>query len=357
MAEDLGEKTEDATPKKKDDARQKGQVAKSTDLGALILLATAMTTIAVAMAMLLERGGAFIRTSLDSDQLASQIDPGEFVTVITTGSREVLLAMAPVLGVIFLAGVISHLVQVGPMLAPKAIEPSLSKISPLAGFKRLFGLQSLVKAGLDILKVLAIVIVAVVTMWQYEEKIAVLSEFPLMPGIIEMGWMIADFTLRLLVVLLLIGILDFVWQKIKYANDLKMSKQEVKDEMKNADGDPEVKKRRMRMAQQIAMQRISTSVPTADVIVTNPEHYSIAIRYDQDTMIAPVVVAKGVDALAMRIRRIATQHGIPIVERPPLARGLYRDVEVGHAIPADFYNAVAEVLAYVYQLDGQTVAA
>jgi flagellar biosynthetic protein FlhB len=250
-----------------------------------------------------------------------------------------------------LAGAVAHLMQVGPLLAPKAIQPSLGKINPISGFKRILGLQALVKAGLDVLKVVAITGVAVITLIQYEARIAVLSQLELVPGIIEAGWIIVDFTLRLLVVLLLIGILDFIWQKTKHAKDLRMSKQEVKDEMKNADGDPEVKKRRMKMAQQIAMQRVGSAVPTADVIVTNPEHYSIAIRYDESTMVAPVVVAKGLDSLAMRIRYIARQHGIPIVERPPLARGLYRDVEVGRPIPPDFYAAVAEVLAYVYRLD------
>ena len=357
MAEDLGEKTEDATPKRREDARKKGQVAKSTDLGALILLAAAMAAIAVAMGMLLERGAELIRLTLAGDHLASQVRPDEYGTVVAFAAREAALVAAPVLGAIMLAAAIAHLVQVGPLLALQAIQPSFSKLNPIAGARRLLGLQALVKAGLDVLKVTAIVGVAAVTIRQYEERIAVLAEFPLMAGLIEAGWIMADFTLRLLVVLLLIGVLDFIWQKTKHAQDLRMSKQEVKQEMKDADGDPEVKKRRMRMAQQIAMQRIGSAVPTADVIVTNPEHYSVAIRYDQETMIAPVVVAKGVDALAMRIRQIAVQHGIPIVERPPLARALYRDVEPGQAIPPDFYTAVAELLAYVYQLDGRTVAA
>lgn len=357
MAEDLGEKTEDATARKRQDSRSRGQVAKSTDLSAVVLLAAAMVTLFVAMAMLMERGGAMLRASLEGDHLSASTEVGDVTRLLAGMSREAILVVAPILGVIMLAGTIGHLVQIGPLFAPKAIEPSLSKINPLSGLKRLFSLTSLVKAGLDLVKVTAVVLVAVTAIWQYEEKIAVLSEFPLLAGLVETSWIIADVTLRLLAVLLIIGIADLVWQKIKYSKDLRMSKQEVRNEMKNADGDPQVKQRRMKMAQQIAMQRIGSSVPSADVIVTNPEHYSIAIRYDQDTMVAPVVVAKGVDALAMRIRQIARQHDIPIVERPPLARGLYRDVEVGGAIPPDFYTAVAEVLAYVFQLEGQTVAA
>jgi flagellar biosynthetic protein FlhB len=159
--------------------------------------------------------------------------------------------------------------------------------------------------------------------------------------------------LRILAVLLVLALIDFSYQRWKHSEDMKMTKQQVKDEMKQTEGDPEVKRRRMRMQQQIAMQRISSAVPQADVIVTNPEHISIAIQYDADRMHAPKVVAKGADFIAIRIRQIATRHGVPIVERKPLARALYRDVGVGQEIPPDFYSAVAEVLAYVYRLSGR----
>jgi flagellar biosynthetic protein FlhB len=149
-------------------------------------------------------------------------------------------------------------------------------------------------------------------------------------------------------------LIDFLYQRWKLNNDLRMTKQQVKEEMKQSEGDPEVKRRRMRMQQQIAMQRISTAVPKADVIVTNPEHISVAIQYDQATMRAPKVVAKGADFLAMRIRQIALQHDIPIVERKPLARALYKEVAINQEIPPAFYKAIAEILAYVYRLAGIT---
>ena len=150
--------------------------------------------------------------------------------------------------------------------------------------------------------------------------------------------------------LLLLGIIDFAYQRWKHAQDLKMTKQQVKDEMKQTEGDPDVKRRRMRMQQQIAMQRIAAAVPRADVVVTNPEHVSVAISYEAERMSAPIVVAKGADFVALRIRQIALANGVPIVERPPLARALYRQVAVGQEIPPDFYNAVAEILAYIYRL-------
>ena len=148
----------------------------------------------------------------------------------------------------------------------------------------------------------------------------------------------------------MLGLIDFMYQRWRYSADLKMTKQQVKDEMKQSEGDPDVKRRRLRMQQQIALQRISTAVPKADVVVTNPEHISIAIQYDQATMRAPKVVAKGADFLAMRIRQIALQHGIPIVERRPLARSLYKDVAINQEIPPAYYKAVAEILAYVFRL-------
>jgi len=188
---------------------------------------------------------------------------------------------------------------------------------------------------------------------QHRDRIIVMPYLALKPCVIGVGSLLFDLALRLLAVLLLLGVIDFAYQRWKHSKDMRMSKQEVKDEMKQTEGDPEVKRRRMRMQQQIAMQRISASVPKADVIVTNPEHISIAIKYDADRMHAPMVVAKGADFLAMRIRQVALQHGIPIVERKPLARALYREVAVGQEVPPDFYTAVAEVLAYVYRLSGK----
>lgn len=355
-SDDMGEKTEDATPKRRQEARDEGKVAKSTDFGAVFMLIAGMLVIFISTGMMFERGARMVRASLEGDSFAIMVDPGEIPGIIALFAREAAWAIAPVLGFIFLSAVIGQISQVGLLFAPKSIKPSLNKISPIAGVKRLFSLTSLAKAALDILKITIISIVAILTIKQYESRLLGLAELEVVPGLLSSGWIIVDFTIRVVIVLILIGVADLTFQRWKYKEDMKMTKQQVKDEFKNADGDPEVKKRRMRMAQQIAMQRVNTAVPTADVIVTNPEHYSIAIRYDQETMVAPVVVAKGVDSLAMRIRQIAMRNDIPIVERPPLARGLYRDVEVGGPIPEDFFTAVAEVLAYVYQLEGRTVA-
>jgi flagellar biosynthetic protein FlhB len=206
-----------------------------------------------------------------------------------------------------------------------------------------------------VLKVTIVIIIASMTIVEHASEIVVLPYISAMESLGEVGSMTLNLALRVLAVLLLLGAIDFMYQRWKHVSDLKMTKQQVKDEMKQSEGDPEVKRRRMRMQRQIAMQRISTAVPKADVIVTNPEHISIAIQYDSGQMGAPRVIAKGADFVAMRIRQIAMQHGIPIVERKPLARALYKQVAVNQEVPPAFYKAVAEILAYVYRLNGKMV--
>lgn len=357
MAEDLGEKTEDATPFRRRKAREDGQVARSTDFGAALMLLISVVTVAVGMAMLLQRGGELVVGVLDGDLLGDPTAPGESIIAVNWTAARTLRTMAPILGFIFLAAVISQVVQVGFLFAPKSLAPSIGKLNPLKGFVRILGPQGLVKAGLDVTKITVVGLVAAITIMQYEPRIATLPQSSL-PGILaEISRLLVDFTIRLLAVLLLIGVLDLIWQRIKLSRDLRMTKQQITQESKDQDGDPKVKQRRMQIARQIAMQRIGAAVPKADVIVTNPTHYSVAIQYAEGEMAAPIVVAKGVDSLALRIRQLAGQHDIPVVERPPLARGLYADVEVGHPIPQEFYAAVAEVLAYVYQLSGREVTA
>lgn len=351
MAEDLGERTEDATPKKKQEAREEGRVAKSQDLAAVVLLVVTSAAVAVTAMWMLGEGKTGMERVLAAEDASSLLHTDSAMEAIVFTAMMTARIAAPLLILAWVAALLSHLVQIGWLVSPKALMPKLDKLNPIAGFKRVFGLSALVKAGLDALKVLLVVSVAVLTIRQHGEQVLTLPYLTTMEGLASVGWLMLDLALRLLAVLLVLAILDFIYQKWKHAEDLKMTKQQVKDEMKQTEGDPETKRRRMRMQQQIATQRISAAVPKADVVVTNPEHISIALQYDEETMRAPKVLAKGADHLALRIRRIAAQHGIPIVERKPLARAMYRAVEPGQEIPPDFYKAVAEVLAYVYQLE------
>jgi flagellar biosynthetic protein FlhB len=210
-----------------------------------------------------------------------------------------------------------------------------------------------VKGGLDLGKTTVALGVAGVVSWRMHDVLVVLPEGTAVAGFAVVGRLMLELAAIIALALLVLAILDYAFQRWKHQKDHRMTKQEVRDEYKESEGDPKIKQKRLQMARQMAMQRISKSVPTADVIVTNPEHISVAIKYDETKMNAPVVVAIGVDHLALRIRRIAAQHGIPIVERKPLARLLHRTVKTGDPIPPESYAAVAEVLAFVYRMNGR----
>lgn len=353
MADDLGEKSEEPTPKRRQEARDEGNVSRSQDLsGALLLTAVTLTLWAATLPML-GQGKTMLERALSADGLVSSLRVEAIRDFsVWIGAAAVRIAM-PLLLIAWVAGVLATLLQIGWLFTTKALRPRASKLNPIKGFQRIFGISGLVKVTLDSLKVLVVILVATLTILQYAETIVLLPYLTVMQTLAESGWIMLDLAMRVLAILLLLGILDFFYQRWRHHQDMKMTKQQVKDELKQTDGDPETRKRRSRLQQQLASQRIAAAVPKADVVVTNPEHISVAIKYDADRMNAPTVVAKGADFLALRIRQIALQHRIPIVERKPLARALYRDVEVGQEVPPQFYQAVAEILAYVYRLSGR----
>jgi flagellar biosynthetic protein FlhB len=356
MADDLGERTEQATPKRRQEAREEGNVAKSQDLSGAIMLVLVTLALSAAAMPMLDQARIVLQQALRGEVLGTPLN-GEtsWATIMYLASSAIRVA-APVLLIFWATAFLAQFMQVGWLFTSKAVRPNLGKLNPISGFKRIFGLSGLVKSAIDPVKVVIVVTVTAFAMMQYAEEIVVLPYLSPMQALGRVGWMVFDLAMRVAAVLLTLGVLDYLYQRWKHSRDLRMTRQQVKDEMKQAEGDPEVKRRRLRIQQQIAMQRISTAVPKADVIVTNPEHISIAIQYDPSRMNAPKVVAKGADFLALRIRQIALQHGIPIVERKPLARALYRHVAVNEEVPPAYYKAVAEILAYVYRLSGKAVA-
>ncbi len=353
MPEDMGEKTEDATPKRLHDAREEGNVAKSMDAASALLLIGVTLTLWFALLPTLGGMKVMMEHLLGGDGPASLISVEQSGGLLRESLEWFVRLGAPILLVAWIIAYISHFWQIGWLFSTKQVQPKLSKLNPIKGFQRIFGLNAIVKSGIDSFKVALVVLVAVISIWLDAEEIIALPQLDLMPALGRIGWMLFMLALRVLAVLLLLGIIDLAYQRWKHRRDLRMSKTEVKQEMKETEGDPEVRKRRMRMQQQLSMQRIGAAVPKADVIITNPEHISIAIAYDEHADQAPKVIAKGQDHLAFRIRQIALQHGIPIVERKPLARALYKQVDVGQEIPPDFYQAVAEILAYVFRLSGK----
>jgi flagellar biosynthetic protein FlhB len=255
----------------------------------------------------------------------------------------------------FGVAVAANLLQTGPVFLPDKLLPDWSHINPLTGFQRLFSLASAVRLSFGLIKISLIGAIAGYGLWQKRGE--VLGLVGLEIG--EIAFYLADtalwMALKIAGALLLLAILDYGFQRWKYERDLRMTPQEVREEMKDLQGDPHIIARRRQVQRQLALSRLKSAVPTADVVVTNPTELAIAIRYDAKEMAAPIVVAKGAGVVAQRIRELAAEHQIPIVENKPLARLLYKEVDVNHPIPDKAYAAVAEVLAYVYQLKGKTV--
>jgi flagellar biosynthetic protein FlhB len=356
MSEDMGERTEDATPKKRREAREEGNIARSMDASSAILLLGAVLVLAAGIKPLLGTLASLLEKSLVGDHLASGIRPEEVAEIVVPPFVEGALSATPIILGATAIAILAHLWQIGFMVSTKVLEPKFERLNPISGFGRIFGMQGVIKTTMDVLKVVVVAWIA----WNFGSgilpHIAALPEVGLLRAFEELGSLGLTLALQAGAALIILGILDYALQRFKHERDLRMTKQQVKEEFKESDGDPEVKRRRMQVARQLATQRLQTSVPKADVVVTNPEHISVAIQYDAATMKAPKIVAMGADEIAFRIRQIANKHGIPIVERKPLARALFARAKVGQEIPPDHYTAVAEILAYVYRLKGKKVA-
>lgn len=351
MAEDNGDKTEAPTPRRRQEARDQGNIARSADLTAAMLLLGITILLSMSGTRIIEALRKLVESGLSGQiQINGARDLAPLVVNTTTF---MIQAMMPMLIGTILIAIIANWLQVGFHPNLKKIQPKFP-FNPIKGVKRLFGGgRGPVQMGMNILKLVLVTFVAYSAVAGKMSTIIGVANLEPMQIFSLCAGIVYDITLRIGIVLLILAILDFGYQKWKHEQDLKMTKQEVKDEMKRMDGDPKIKQRRRQIQMQQAMKRINTTVPTADVIVTNPTHFAIALKYDKDTMNAPRVVAKGADFLALKIREIAGQHGIPIIERPPLARALYKLCEVGQEIPEQFYSAVAEILAYVYELAGK----
>ncbi|MFK7758804.1 MAG: flagellar biosynthesis protein FlhB [Phycisphaerales bacterium] len=351
--DDLGERTEAPTPKALSDARNKGQVPKSQDLsGAVLMLGGVVALIALAP-MIGEMFQRMLRTMLSGEISVDQLSISSIQSSSILSMYEVMRVMLPVLLIVMVIAYASQFIQVGFLISSDPIKPKWSKLSPLGGVKRIYGKKGIAKAVINTLKLTLLILVSILVIRAQLDTIAtlpMLTAVMAMSAILKMAMFIA---IILIIILLMLSVIDYIFQRWQHQQEHKMTKQQVKDERRNMEGDPQLKGKRMQMAREIVMQQISQQVPQADVIVTNPTHFSVAIKYDSDGMGAPKVIAKGADLIALRIRQIARTNKVPIVERPPLARALYWGIKVGHEISAEHYEAVAELLAYVYRLEGK----
>lgn len=343
------EKTEQATPKRRREAREQGRVPRSRELstaivvgaGALLLLSSG-AKLATGAVELMRAGLSFDAAELTSpDRLPSRL--GE---TFVHG----LLLVAPVLGATLLAAILAPMLIGGWNFSPKALQPDFSRMNPLTGIKRMFSSNSLVELAKSIAKFGIVGVVAGLSIWGSRGELIGLGAEPAAQAVGHGVSLVVHLFVRMALALVAIAAIDVPWQLWSYSKQMKMSRQEIRDEYKQSEGRPEVKGRIRRMQQQLSQRRMMEKVPTADVIVTNPTHYAVALQYSAGSMRAPKVVAKGADQIAFAIRELAAKNRVPIVEAPPLARALYRGCELEQEIPAQLYQAVAQVLSYVYQL-------
>ena len=342
-----GERTEKATPKRRSEARKKGQVARSQEVNSTAVLLAATGALAVsgpAMAAGMSTLIAETMARVARPDITSQTISG----LMTHWAVTVVGLLAPVLMAAAAAGVASNVLQNKPGFTPGAIRPDFRKISPIGGIKRLFGPQALAEFAKSIAKLVVVGSVATLVLWPEIDHLSRLSSMSVGAISAYTAGLILKLAFCILAVLVPLALADLIFQRRQHEKGLKMSKQEVKEEQRQQDIAPEIKSAIRRRGMQMSRQRMLAQVPSADVIITNPTHFAIALRYGRDVS-APKVVAKGQDLIALRIREIAAEHDIAIVENPPLARSLYAQVEVGDEIPPLFFAAVAEVLAYVYR--------
>ena len=349
---DSGEKKHDASPYRRQQAREKGQVARSADLGSALVLLLAVLAlrwwgpqIAANAATLMKAGFTQTRYWQDDPRAASGLVAGSVLECLWV----LLPVMLSVCGIVL----VNNWFQIGFMFLPDKLTVDWKRIDPLAGTKRLFELPNIARLGFGLLKISLVAVVIAVGVWGRWDVIIQAQ----MLSVGEVGLLVWDTTidmcLRTAIVLLLLAALDYGFQWWKMEQDLKMTDEEIREEMKMMNGDPQIAARRRAVQRQLMMNRIHHDVPNADVVITNPTELAIAIKFDMKTMIAPVVVAKGAGHVAARIRKLALESKVPIVERKPLAQALFKNVEIGQAIPVEQYAAVAEVLRYVYQLQGK----
>lgn len=351
MAEekDKSQKTEDATDRKLSEAHKKGEVAKSTEVTALFSLI--MGTLVFAF----YAGDMATKLRISLSRFFEQAHTRSFEAVdMVSLAREIMgimsYAIIVPLFLILFGGVVGNLVQHKPVFTAEKMKPKFSKISPMKGIKRLFGMPSLVNFLRAVAKLVLVSAIVIAVMWPERDQLAFVTSVEptlILPIVQSLGIQILSAVIGVLTIL---AILDFAYQKYNFMQNQKMTKQEVKDEFKQSDGDPKIKAKLAQIRAERSRTRMMAAVPDATVVIMNPTHFAVALKYESDDMAAPVCVAKGVDAVALRIRETAEEHDVPIIENPPLARALHASVELEEEIPPDHFKAVAEVIGYVMRL-------
>lgn len=353
MADDGEERTEEATEQRRQDFRKRGQVAMTRELSSvLMLLGTAMVLWLLGRFML-QQISEIVTESIGSF-LVTAARQGDYKPAIFYVLKKAALVCGPLFGMLFITSIASTVMQVGLLNNEEALNFNLEKLNPISGLKRLFSLKALVEGGKSIIKIVLISAVVYVMVKDQIVKVPSLVALPINQLMVFCG----DLTIRLLggvgVFMAVLAAADYFFQRWELEKQMRMTKQEIKEEHKSREGDPMIKARIRRIQREMANKRMMADVPTADVIVTNPTHIACAIKYDPATMAAPILIAKGADAIAEKIKELARENNVPIMENKPLARTMYKTMKIGQVIPRELFTAIAQVLSYVYKLKRRT---
>jgi flagellar biosynthesis protein FlhB len=343
-----GEKTEEPTPKKLQDARNEGQVAMSMELNTAVLLLVGLCLLASFGTWFCQAAAVTIRFSL-MEALTWEMDDTTTVRAMVMNLAPLGLWAAAFIGSMAATGLVVCIAQVGFNLSGQALIPKFERISPLTGFGRLFGLRGLMRFLTNVLKLIILTGIAWMALASDIPRLAYITG-DLGTRLANETWWIFLIGLKLALTLGIVGATDLLYQRFQHHRDLMMTKQEVKEEFKQSEGDPLVKSKIRQIQRAMAQRRMMQEVPKADVVITNPTHVAVALKYDAQKMAAPIVLAKGYDEVAQKIKKLAAEHNIPMVENVPLARALAKEIAVGKPVPGKLYQAVAEVLSYVYKL-------
>ena len=343
------EKTEKATLKKRQDTRKKGEVAKSRELPSVAVLLASLLTFVFFGAYMYSHI-KMIMVSSFSLPLSREINVLEFINFAQEVIISFLVSLGPLLAFIVITAIFSNIMQVGFMVSTESITPKLSKLDPIKGFGRLFSKQSIMELFKTLVKLFIVSGIGYLTIRNEMRNIYQLGDMEINSIVVYVLGTTFKLFIRCTLAMIVLVVIDYAFQKYEFESKLKMTKQEVRDEQKNTEGDPQVKSRIRSIQAEMARKRMMQDVPKADVVITNPTRLAIAIKYDESAMNAPKLIAKGAGEIAKKIREIAQKHDIPIVENKELARSMYSQVEIDQEVPASLYQAVAEVLAYIYKL-------
>jgi flagellar biosynthetic protein FlhB len=350
MAEEsFEEKTEQPTPKKRQELKEKGEVAKSKELPSVAVLLAALISLSLFGSFMYNHVQIIMKEAFSLPSIHNFNIP-EFLKFAQNIIGRFIILLSPLFAAIFITAILSNIMQVGFILSGESIIPKLSKISPIKGIERLFSKQAFMEFMKSLLKLIIVGGVAFLTVKGEMNNFALLGDMELNSIFVYILKIFFKIFIRCSLAMIILVVIDYVFQRWEFENRIKMTKQEVKDEFKKSEGDPLIKSRIKSIQMEMARKRMMQDVPEADVVITNPTHLAVALKYDSSTMSAPKLIAKGSRKIAEKIKEIASEHGIPILENKELARNLYSLVEIGQEIPPALYQTVAELLAYIYRL-------